>query len=139
MEQQIRSGSNSVVHAWYREHAHPVLLPLDEEEMHLLRSMVGASRQLLHFLLQLQHALDDRQEGMDLAAVASDLQGMYAALSWAELDLPKVRTSEPISHDLCESIFWLKYCLSLWLSILRNQNRFIPIAKPGKKVFPRLR
>ena len=76
MEQQIRSGSNSmVVHAWYREHAHPVLLPLDEEETHLLRSMVGASRQLLHFLQLLQHALDDRQEGMDLAAVASDLQG----------------------------------------------------------------
>ncbi len=36
MEQQVRSGSNS--RAWYREHAHPVLLPLDEEERHLLRS-----------------------------------------------------------------------------------------------------
>ena len=35
MEQQVRSGSNS--RAWYREHAHPVLLPLDEEERHLLR------------------------------------------------------------------------------------------------------
>ena len=35
MEQQVRSGCNS--RAWYREHAHPVLLPLDEEEMHLLR------------------------------------------------------------------------------------------------------
>ena len=76
MEQQIRSGSNSVVvHAWYREHAHPVLLPLDEEETHLLRSMVGAARQLLHFLQLLQHALDDRRDGMDLAAVAADLQG----------------------------------------------------------------
>ena len=83
MEQQIRSGSNSVVHmAWYREHAHPVLLPLDEEEMHLLRSMVGASRQLLHFLQLLQHALDmdDRQEGCDLAAVATNLQGESALL-----------------------------------------------------------
>ena len=39
MEQQIRSGSNSVVHmAWYREHAHPVLLPLDELKLLFLRA-----------------------------------------------------------------------------------------------------
>ncbi len=72
MEQQMRSGSNS--RAWYREHAHPVLLPLDEEERHLLRSLVGASRQLLHYLLLLHHALDG-QEGRDLASLANALQG----------------------------------------------------------------
>ena len=95
MEQQIRSGSNSVVHAWYREHAHPVLLPLDEEEMHLLRSMVGASRQLLHFLQLLQHALDDRQEGMDLAAVATDLQGEFV-VRWSGVRFLTVL--EPLMH-----------------------------------------
>ena len=97
MEQQIRSGSNSVVHAWYREHAHPVLLPLDEEEMHLLRSMVGASRQLLHFLQLLQHALDDRQEGMDLAAVASNLQGWLVRCSVLR-SRRRHAISEPLMH-----------------------------------------
>jgi len=41
MEQHVKSGS-SYSRAWYREHAHPVLLPLDEEEMHLLRSLASA-------------------------------------------------------------------------------------------------
>ncbi len=72
MEQQVRSGSNS--RAWYREHAHPVLMPLDEEERHLLKSLVGASKQLLHYLLLLHHALDG-QEGRDLASLANALQG----------------------------------------------------------------
>jgi hypothetical protein len=35
MEQQLKGGA--MPRAWYREHAHPVLLPLDEEENHLLR------------------------------------------------------------------------------------------------------
>ena len=70
-------------------------MPLDEEEMHLLRSMVGASRQLLHFLQLLQHALDDRQEGMDLAAVASNLQGWYGALFCSSR---RHAVSEPLMH-----------------------------------------
>ena len=104
MEQQIRSGSNSVVHmAWYREHAHPVLLPLDEEEMHLLRSMVGASRQLLHFLQLLQHALDmdDRQEGCDLAAVATNLQGESALLPTMGLTARAFRNFEFTVINCC--------------------------------------
>jgi hypothetical protein len=72
MEQQMRSGTSS--RAWYREHAHAVLLPLDEEETHLLRSLVGAARQMLHYLLLLHHALDG-QEGRDLASLALTLQG----------------------------------------------------------------
>lgn len=77
MEQQVRSGSNA--RGWYREHAHPVLLPLDEEEMHLLRSLVGAARQLLHYLMLLHHALDGR-EGRDLASLANILQESMATI-----------------------------------------------------------
>ena len=39
MEQQLKGGVTP--RTWYREHAHPVLLPLDEEETQLLRSLVG--------------------------------------------------------------------------------------------------
>ena len=42
MEQQLKGGVTP--RTWYREHAHPVLLPLDEEETQLLRSLVGAAR-----------------------------------------------------------------------------------------------
>ncbi len=77
MEQQVRSGSNS--RAWYREHAHPVLLPLDEEEMHLLRALVGATKQLLRYLLLLHHALDD-EGGRDLATFANTLQESMATI-----------------------------------------------------------
>ncbi|CAB4063543.1 dgkA [Lepeophtheirus salmonis] len=46
MEQRIRSGANS--RALYREHAHPVLLPLDEEETQLEReSKFGISQSII--------------------------------------------------------------------------------------------
>ena len=55
MEQQLKGGA--MPRAWYREHAHPVLLPLDEEESHLLRSLVGAAKQLHHHIILIHHAL----------------------------------------------------------------------------------
>ena len=94
----MRSGSNS--RAWYREHAHPVLLPLDEEEMHLLRSLIGVSKQMLHFLMLLHHALDG-QEGRDLASLANTIQGIKSITS----DI------NPLGNKVPEQIqFWCSFC-----------------------------
>lgn len=72
MEQQLKGGVTP--RAWYREHAHPVLLPLDEEESHLLRSLIGAARQFNHHIILIHHALDG-PESRELATLASSLQG----------------------------------------------------------------
>ena len=72
MEQQLKGGVTP--RTWYREHAHPVLLPLDEEETHLLRSLVGAARQLNHHVILIHHALDG-PESKELDDLAGSLQG----------------------------------------------------------------
>ena len=73
MEQKLKSGTTP--RAWYREHAHTVLLPLDEEESHLLRSLIGSAKQFHHYLILIHHALDG-QEAAELATIASSLNGM---------------------------------------------------------------
>ncbi len=72
MEQQLKGGA--MPRTWYREHAHPVLLPLDEEEAHLLRSLIGAAKQLHHHIILIHHALDG-PESRELATMADSLQG----------------------------------------------------------------
>ena len=71
MEQRLKSG---VYRAWYREHAHSVLLPLDEEESHLLRSLIGSAKQFHHYLTLIHHALDG-QEAAELITMANSLNG----------------------------------------------------------------
>ena len=74
MEQKLKSGATP--RTWYREHAHPVLLPLDEEESHLLRALIGSAKQFHHYLILIHHALDG-QEAAELSTIASSLNGMY--------------------------------------------------------------
>ena len=74
MEQQLKGGVTP--RTWYREHAHPVLLPLDEEETQLLRSLVSSARQLNHHVVLIHHALDG-PESKELDDLAGTLQGMY--------------------------------------------------------------
>ena len=78
MEQQLKDGS--APRAWYREHAHPVLLPLDDEESHLLRSLLGSAKQFHHYLILIHHALDG-QEAVALATMANSLHGILIHLS----------------------------------------------------------
>ena len=72
MEQRLKSGTTP--RTWYREHAHTVLLPLDEEESHLLRSLIAAARQFYHYLTLIHHALDG-QEAAELINIGNSLNG----------------------------------------------------------------
>ena len=72
MEQRLKSGPTP--RAWYREHAHTILLPLDEEESHLLRSLISAAKQFYHYLSLIHHALDG-QEAAELMTIGNSLNG----------------------------------------------------------------
>ena len=72
MEQRIKNGTTP--RAWYREHAHTVLLPLDEEESHLLRSLIASAKQFYHYLSLIHHALDG-QEAAELITIGNSLNG----------------------------------------------------------------
>ena len=48
-EHQLKSGG-SFPRALLREHANVILLPLDNDESELLRSLINASKQFQHFL-----------------------------------------------------------------------------------------
>ena len=74
MEQQVKTGTTP--RTLYREHAHTVLLPLDEEESHLLRSLISAAKQFYHYLSIIHHALDG-QEAAELITIGSALNGWY--------------------------------------------------------------
>ena len=95
MEQQLKGGVTP--RTWYREHAHPVLLPLDEEETQLLRSLVGAAKQLSHHVILIHHALDG-PESKQLDDLAGTLQGNFGqdhacfqtALSFSLTVLPEL-------------------------------------------------
>ena len=73
MEQRLKNGTTP--RAWYREHAHTILLPLDEEESHLLRSLISAAKQFYHYLSLIHHALDG-QEASELITIGNSLNGM---------------------------------------------------------------
>ena len=93
MEQQLKGGVTP--RTWYREHAHPVLLPLDEEETQLLRSLVSSARQLNHHVVLIHHALDG-PESKELDNLAGTLQGMYA-LCWIFMSLLTFFTSKNLN------------------------------------------
>ena len=78
MEQRLKSGTTP--RAWYREHAHTILLPLDEEESHLLRSLISAAKQFYHYLSLIHHALDG-QEAAELITIGNSLNGMKIFLA----------------------------------------------------------
>ena len=74
MEQRVKNGTTP--RTLYREHAHTVLLPLDEEESHLLRSLISAAKQFYHYLSIIHHALDG-QEAAELITIGNSLNGSY--------------------------------------------------------------
>ena len=73
MEQRLKNGNTP--RAWYREHAHSVLLPLDEEESHLIRSLLAAAKQFYHYLTLIHHAFDG-QEAAELIIIGDSLNGI---------------------------------------------------------------
>ena len=85
MEQRLKSGTTP--RTWYREHAHTVLLPLDEEESQLLRSLIAAAKQFFHYLSIIHHALDG-QEAAELITIGNSLNGMLTIAK--NLNLPLV-------------------------------------------------
>lgn len=96
MEQQLKGGA--MPRAYYREHAHPVLLPLDEEESHMLRSLIGAAKQLHHHVILIHHALDGR-ESAELASLAGSLQDAMKTVTSdgiMTLDAPELRRRSAI-------------------------------------------
>ena len=78
MEHRVKNGTTP--RTLYREHAHTVLLPLDEEESHLLRSLISAAKQFYHYLSLIHHALDG-QEAAELITIGNSLNGEYTHLS----------------------------------------------------------
>ena len=82
MEQRLKSGTTP--RTWYREHAHTVLLPLDEEESHLLRSLIAAAKQFYHYLSLIHHALDG-QEAAELMTIGNSLNGKRTKFKYSNL------------------------------------------------------
>ena len=72
MEHRVKNGTTP--RTLYREHVHTVLLPLDEEESHLLRSLISAAKQFYHYLSLIHHALDG-QEAAELITIGNSLNG----------------------------------------------------------------
>ena len=96
MEQQLKGGA--MPRTWYREHAHPVLLPLDEEESHLLRSLISSAKQLHHHIILIHHALDG-PESRELATLANSLQEAMKTMTpdgIQTLDAPELRRRSAI-------------------------------------------
>jgi len=92
-ENQLKSGG-SFPRALLREHANVILLPLDNDESELLRSLINASKQFQHFLVLIHHALDG-PEAMNLAAFAHSIQESLHSLTLdgvSNLSTSEVRT-----------------------------------------------